>query len=35
MTNPIQRLTQRRRLSLGIWGLNITLVLILLVFVLR
>ena len=37
MTNPIQRLTQRRRLSLVIWGLNITLVLvlILLVFVLR
>ena len=35
MTNPIQRLTQRRRLSFVIWGLNITLVLILLVFVLR
>jgi hypothetical protein len=35
MTNPIQRLTQRRRLSLVIWGLNIILVLILLVFVLR
>jgi hypothetical protein len=35
MTNPIQRLNQRRRLFLVIWGLNITLVLILLVFVLR
>lgn len=34
MTNPVQRLTQRR-LSLVIWGLNITLVLALLVFVLR
>jgi len=35
MTNPIRRLSQRRRLSLVIWGLNIILVLILLVFVLR
>ncbi|RBP30618.1 hypothetical protein DET50_10732 [Marinobacter pelagius] len=35
MINTIRRWTQRRRLSLVIWGLNITLVLILLVFVLR
>jgi hypothetical protein len=35
MTNPIKRVGQRRRVSLIIWGLNITLCLILLVFVLR
>lgn len=35
MINPIKRLSQRQRLSLTIWVLNITLGLILLVFVLR
>lgn len=35
MINPIRRLSQRRRLSLIIWGVNISLCLILLVFVLR
>lgn len=35
MTNPINRLSQRRRVSLIIWVLNITLCLTLIVFVLR
>ena len=35
MINPIRRLSQRHRISLIIWGLNLSLCLILLVFVLR
>ncbi len=35
MTNPIKRLSQRQRVSLTIWVLNITICMTLLVFVLR
>ena len=35
MTNPLKRRSTRQQVSLAIWGLNIVLCLVLLVFVLR